>query len=225
MYQSRGHSIVVMRYLAKVDIASSSLADRLNFNCRKEVFVSAATLVLNMDGTPLDIQKYTKAVKKVHKKIAILLEEYEDKRLQSWNDGMNAPAVIKMLHFVRPHTPKSSGARIVPFTRRNVWARDRGLCQYCGKFVTFDNLHWDHVLPKSRGGKSTWYNVCCCCLECNNKKDCKTPEEAGLLRPKLYAPRQQLSPQQFMIMKLKSLGSFPHEKWKDYIYWNIELDQ
>lgn len=182
----------------------------------------STALVLNLDGSPIDIQPISKAIKKVFNEKAIVLEEYENQRLQSWNDAMYAPAVIKLLHFVRP---KVKSARVVPFSRRNIWLRDKGICQYCGRFVTLKDLHWDHVLPRSRGGRSCWENVCCCCLECNNRKDCKTPEEAGLKRPKLYAPRQQLSTQQVMIMKLKSLKNFPHESWKDYIYWNIELDK
>jgi 5-methylcytosine-specific restriction endonuclease McrA len=180
-------------------------------------------LVLNLDSSPLDIQDLPKAFNKVLKKKAVVLEEYTDQNLQSWQDAMYAPAVIRMCYFVKT-TIKDP--RIVPFSRKNVWLRDKGICQYCGEFISLNDLHWDHVLPKVRGGISWWDNLVTCCLRCNNKKGDRTPEEANmkpLHRP--VVPRQRVSGRVAMMMKLKAFKNFPHPKWRDWIYWNVELDK
>ncbi|HET8947455.1 MAG TPA: HNH endonuclease, partial [Candidatus Polarisedimenticolia bacterium] len=68
----------------------------------------------------------------------------------------------------------------VRFTRKNIFYRDRNRCQYCGhRFATRD-LNLDHVVPLSRGGKSTWENVVCCCIPCNSRKGGRTPVEAHM---------------------------------------------
>jgi len=68
----------------------------------------------------------------------------------------------------------------VSLTRQNVYARDGGRCQYCGKNLKRTESTYDHVLPRSRGGKTTWENIVLCCKKCNAKKGDKTPEEAGM---------------------------------------------
>jgi len=180
------------------------------------------TLVLNQAYMPIDIQDWKKAVKKVFKEKAEILDAYTDKKLSDWS-ALNAPAVIRLLHFLNP--PKKT--RFEPFTRKNVWLRDKGLCQYCGKFVPLKDMHWEHVIPKKRGGKTNWQNIACACLKCNQKKADRTPEEAGmkLLRtPK--APVRKLSKEKEMVLRLKSLkNNFPHESWKTYVYFNIPLEE
>lgn len=71
------------------------------------------------------------------------------------------------------------------FSRQQVLKRDRFTCQYCGRKLSGQELNLDHVIPKRYGGKTTWDNVVCCCLQCNRKKGGRTPEEAGmtLIRP------------------------------------------
>lgn len=66
------------------------------------------------------------------------------------------------------------------FSRRNLFARDQNQCQYCGRQLHSKQLSFDHVIPRSRGGKTNWENVVCCCLRCNGKKGDRNPREAGM---------------------------------------------
>jgi 5-methylcytosine-specific restriction endonuclease McrA len=82
------------------------------------------------------------------------------------------PAVIRLLY--------KTAKRFLPaikYSRRNIHARDNYTCQYCG---SERNLSIDHIMPVSRGGKSTWENTVTACQKCNSKKGNKTPEEAGM---------------------------------------------
>ncbi|WP_020406986.1 HNH endonuclease [Hahella ganghwensis] len=78
---------------------------------------------------------------------------------------------------------KSDHARIahsVPFTRQNLFARDRFTCMYCGNKPSERALTIDHIIPTSRGGRHSWMNTCACCFGCNQRKAALTPEEAGM---------------------------------------------
>jgi 5-methylcytosine-specific restriction endonuclease McrA len=68
----------------------------------------------------------------------------------------------------------------VPFSRANIYLRDRYQCQYCGNRFSASELTFDHVTPASQGGRKDWENIVTCCIQCNRKKGGKTPEAAGL---------------------------------------------
>ncbi len=87
---------------------------------------------------------------------------------------LQVPRVIRLVRF--DGVPRS----VVRFNRRNLFARDSHQCQYCGKRFPSSQLSIDHVLPRSRGGRTVWDNVVCCCLRCNAKKGGRTPEEARM---------------------------------------------
>jgi 5-methylcytosine-specific restriction endonuclease McrA len=104
------------------------------------------------------------------------------------------------------------------FTRFNLFLRDRFACQYCR---STDDLTFDHVIPRSRGGRTTWENIVTACAPCNLGKGGRTPREAGM-RP-FDTPRRPTS------HELQDRGRrFPphhlHESWLDYLYWDIELE-
>jgi len=84
------------------------------------------------------------------------------------------PRVIQLLHFDR--VPRSK----VKFTRANIYLRDRYRCQYCGLKGKKSELNIDHLVPRSRGGASTWDNVVVACIPCNRRKGSRLPEEAGM---------------------------------------------
>src|SRR6478752_4355425 len=84
------------------------------------------------------------------------------------------PRVIVLLVFDR--LPKKE----VKFTRHNVFERDQNTCQYCGRVFERKDLNLDHVLPRDRGGPTTWENIVCSCIPCNTKKANRTPFEAGM---------------------------------------------
>jgi len=84
------------------------------------------------------------------------------------------PRIIRLMIYDR--LPQQD----VKFNRRNIFARDRNRCQYCGKRYSTTELSLDHVVPRSRGGSSTWNNIVCCCLRCNVRKGGRTPNEASM---------------------------------------------
>ena len=138
-----------------------------------------------------------------------VLEEYPDYPV---HPDWSAPAVVRLTHWIRPHKAR------VRFSRQNVLARDRYCCQYCGTRTPLRKLTFDHVMPKSRGGKTTWENiVACCAFPCNQTKGARTPEEAGMrLLKKPVRPRWL----PIFNTKLQNVVSVPLE-WRDY--WNAEL--
>ena len=97
------------------------------------------------------------------------------------------------------------------FNRRNLFARDNNTCQYCGKSFSLSQLSFDHVIPKSRGGKTTWENVVCCCLKCNGKKGDSKPAEAGM---KLI--RKPVRPRQNPLLSVK-LDNPKYEIWRTFL--------
>jgi 5-methylcytosine-specific restriction endonuclease McrA len=130
--------------------------------------------------------------------------------------AIRVPRVIQLVHYDRvPH-------RGVRFTRRNVFHRDRGRCQYCGKLFAQRELNLDHVVPLSRGGKSSWTNVVTACIACNSKKGNRLPIEAGM---KLV--RKPVKPAGHPVLRTGWMGPV-HEEWKSFLdvaYWNVELSE
>ena len=101
--------------------------------------------------------------------------------------------------------------RSVRFTRFNIYARDRHRCQYCGCRLLRSELNLDHVVPRSRGGASTWDNVVCSCRRCNRIKGGRTPEEAGMhLRRRPFRPKW--SP--FLV---DEVGRKRYKEWLPYL--------
>ena len=126
------------------------------------------------------------------------------------------PQVIMLLVFDRQ--PRKE----VKFTRHNIFERDKNTCQYCGQVYERSELNLDHVIPRDRGGATSWENIVCSCIGCNTRKANRTPQEAGMRlirkpkRPK-WRPFLQIN-----------VGMPYHESWKHFIdlaYWNVELGE
>lgn len=128
-------------------------------------------VVLTRDYIPLMYCDMRRAVALVYLKKAEIIKE-SGAFLRTVSDRFAVPKVIRLLgKMVRQVVPK------VTYTRKNIHVRDNYTCQYCG---SGQRLTLDHVMPVSRGGKSTWENVVTACYSCNSYKGSKTPEEAGL---------------------------------------------
>ena len=136
--------------------------------------------------------------------------------IQSVSFKIRVPRVIMLLVFDR--LPKKE----VKFTRHNIFERDRDTCQYCGKVFARKDLNLDHIIPRDRGGPTTWENIVCSCIPCNTRKSNRTPAEAGLRlvrkpkRPK-WRPFVQVS------FSLDYNDSWKH--FLDLAYWNVELGE
>jgi 5-methylcytosine-specific restriction endonuclease McrA len=129
---------------------------------------------------------------------------------------LRIPRVIQLVYYERP--PRFR----VRFSRKNIFMRDEYRCQYCGQHFDPKELTLDHIIPTSRGGKNSWENVVCCCVECNKRKGNRTPEERGMRlfrkakRP-LWIPFSRFA---------KKYDSYPiWRTFVDYAYWNVPLDE
>lgn len=113
--------------------------------------------------------------------------------------------------------------REVKFTRRNIYEHYGYKCCYCGKKFPTDMLNLDHVVPRSRGGKTEWKNVVTSCITCNLKKGSSLPHEAGM-KLLIEPNRPSITPglNFFLRSTLKVKSSW--QKFIDNIYWNIELE-
>jgi len=124
------------------------------------------------------------------------------------------PRIIRLLFYDR--LPRNE----VKFNRRNIFARDKNSCQYCGRKRPTSELSLDHVIPKSMGGKSAWENMVCACTECNVKKGGRTPHQAGM---KLVC--KPIKPRRNPLVHVH-LGQPRYKSWQqflDHAYWSVEL--
>ncbi len=180
---------------------------------------SCPTLVLNADFRPLSyfplsIWPWQDAVKATLLGRVNTVAEY-DRVIHSPSLEMALPSVVSLKDYIKP-------ADRPAFTRFNVFLRDKFTCQYSGQRLPAHELTFDHVIPRSRGGRTSWENVVTASGEYNLRKGNRTPEQAGLrLR---HPPRR---PNTWEL--LENGRSFPpnylHESWRDYLYWDTELDQ
>lgn len=131
-------------------------------------------LVLNATYEPLSIISVKRAVILLLKEKAELIEAAEA-YLRSEKFSLPKPLVIRLVYFVKIPYRIS-----LPVSRRTVLARDHYTCQYCNSIPPRQKLTLDHVLPRSRGGKTTWENVITACQKCNGRKGSRTPEEANM---------------------------------------------
>lgn len=124
------------------------------------------------------------------------------------------PRIIRLLGYDR------LPAQIVKLNRRNLFARDRNTCQYCGRSFPTADLSIDHVIPRTMGGGESWENLVCACIRCNARKGGRTPDQA---RMKLV--RRPVMPKRNPLIALR-LGQDKYSSWKsflDHAYWSVEL--
>jgi 5-methylcytosine-specific restriction endonuclease McrA len=172
-------------------------------------------LVLNADFRPLSyyplsLWPWQEVVKAVFQDRVDVVSTY-DKIVRSPSIEVQLPSVVALKQYIEQD-------RSPAFTRFNLFLRDSFACQYCG---SGSDLTFDHIIPRSRGGRTTWENIVTACAPCNLRKGGRTPREAGM-HPGKHAKRPTM-------YELQDLGRrFPphylHESWLDYLYWDIELE-
>ena len=140
-------------------------------------------------------------------------DRYES--IKTFSLEVRVPKIIRLV--VYDKLPKAT----VKFNRKNIFARDKNRCQYCGKKVPTSELSLDHVIPRTQGGTSNWKNIVCACTNCNKHKGGRRPEEAGM---KLIC--KPVKPNHCPLIQLK-LGSNKYNSWKQFLnnaYWSVPLE-
>ncbi len=174
-------------------------------------------LILNADYRPLSyfplsLWSWQDAVRAIFRESVVVVSEYE-RFVRSPNHEIKLPSVLALKEYV-PAAQKPA------FTRFNVFLRDKWQCQYCGDKFRTQELTFDHVIPRSRGGRTTWANIVTACQECNILKGDRIPRECGMYP--FAEPRQPT------IFELQDHGrkfppNFLHKSWGDFLYWDTEL--
>lgn len=178
------------------------------------------TLVLNALYQPVNRVSWQEAFRLVFTGRAEVVQNYEDRVVRSPRQIFPVPSIVRFVHMA-----KTFFGRGVKFNRKNVYLRDKGRCQYCSLRVPLNDFDFEHVVPKARGGQTSWENIVVACTPCNRRKGNRTPEEARMrLRSKPVRPKS-----------LPGIGSgklvwsegMPLN-WKDYLhsvrYWHVALE-
>ena len=173
-------------------------------------------LILNADYRPLSyfplsLWPWQEAIKAVYLKRVNVAAEYEEV-VRSEKLTLPLPSVIVLKNYVVP-------TKTVPFTRATLFLRDEFTCQYCG--YKGKDLTFDHVVPKSRGGKTRWDNVVAACQSCNLRKAAKTTSQAGF---KLKKVPTKPSPEVLLNKGKKFPPNDMHKSWNDFLYFEKDFD-
>jgi len=170
--------------------------------------IDSRVLVLNASFEPINVCTVRRAIVLVLKGVA-RAEEYNNSRFfRSATQHIKVPSVIRLVEYIHiPFERKS-------LSRKNILLRDHNTCQYCQEVFTPQELTLDHVIPKARGGDSTWDNLVACCRRCNNRKGNQTPEESGM--------RLLKRPQPFSISVSRQIMRYigrTDENWRKYLFY------
>jgi len=169
--------------------------------------MQAPVLVLNATFEPINVTAVRRALVLLLKGVA-QAEELNTSEVHSPTRAVPVPSVIRLLSY--RHIPQQSRA----LSRKNILMRDRNTCQFCGRQFPAAELTLDHVVPRSRGGRSSWENLVACCYNCNNNKGDRTPEEAGLRLVRRPRPFTLHTSRQLM-----RLMGHQDEKWRKYLFF------
>ena len=152
------------------------------------------------------------------RELSALRSSFADPGDDDWIRGVGyvlcAPRVIRLV------SCDQGPRQRLRFNRRNVFARDGNQCQYCGKTFPTSELSLDHVVPRSRGGITSWENIVCACVACNVRKGGRTPQEA-----RMQLVRIPVKPRRSPLLSLK-LGNPKYQTWRGFVdsaYWTVDL--
>jgi len=195
--------------------------------------LNTSVLVLNRHYQPVHVTSARRAFSLLYLGVARVIEpDYRTFDFESWaalgvatdddvvrtiGRAIKVPRVIMLQIYDR--LPRSK----VRFSRLNIYVRDQNTCQYCGRRLPRTALNLDHVVPRAQGGRTTWENVVCCCIECNLRKGCRTPPQAGMTL--LHSPERPRWTPGFRAPG----GQVAHREWLPFLglvdasYWNTEL--
>ncbi|MCP4006168.1 MAG: HNH endonuclease [bacterium] len=162
--------------------------------------LEASVLVLNRSYLPIHVTSVRRAFVLLYRGMARAVDaEYDTFDFESWRARTPEPGkavaglvggVIQVPRVILLAAFDRMPRRHVRFSRANIYSRDRNTCQYCIQKLGRADLNLDHVIPRSQGGRTTWENVVCSCLDCNRIKGGRTPRQAGMrLKRRPQRPR------------------------------------
>jgi 5-methylcytosine-specific restriction endonuclease McrA len=173
--------------------------------------MSAAVLFLDHDYRPLRVTSWQRAICDVFVGKVEVIAYSRDRMIQGVDRVHAMPSVVRVLRRFRRDRIR------IKFSRVNIYARDAFVCQYDGRRYPTEELTFDHVVPRSRGGRTCWENIVTCCVACNAAKANRTPEEAGM-RLRTAPKRPHLLPT--VTVRGMDAASIPDE-WRSY--WSGSL--
>lgn len=179
--------------------------------------MNAAVLVLDVGMRPLRVESWQRAICDLFLgKVEVVEWKYQakDRTIQGASGQWPMPSIVRVLSQFKIDRVR------VKFSRLNIYTRDKFTCQFCGRrFLSRDlkELTLDHVMPRSRGGKTTWENTVAACVDCNMRKADRTPAEARM--PLLHVPKK---PAYLPAMSVKMDTRNLPDEWKPY--WTAVLE-
>lgn len=175
---------------------------------------AAAVLVLDVGMRPLRVENWQRAICDLFLgKVEVVEWKYhsKDRTIQSPSGAWPMPSVVRVLSQFKRDRIR------VKFSRLNIYTRDKFTCQFCALRLDSEDLTFDHVIPRSRGGKTTWENIVTACVPCNKKKSDRTPAEAHM-----HLLKQPRKPAYLPAMTVKMDMQRLPEEWKPY--WTATLE-
>ncbi|CAN5921410.1 HNH endonuclease [soil metagenome] len=169
-------------------------------------------LLMTQGYEPIKIISWQRAMTLLMLDKVDVVEEY-DTEIRGTSMILNVPAVVRLRKAFRRF------AKPVKFSRVNIYARDEYRCQYCAVKCSIAQLTYDHVVPRSRGGRTSWENIVSCCYVCNAKKANRTPAEA-----KMVLRSTPVRPTWMPAIQIRVSTKSVPDAWRDYVYWTGEID-
>lgn len=163
-----------------------------------------SALLLNSSFEPLRVITWQRAITMFFLGKVEIIEEY-DHDIRSVSLAIKAPAVVRLLSY----TKRFRGAP--PLSRANIFTRDNFECQYCSTTLRAAEATLDHVIPRSRGGVTSWTNIVTCCTRCNRKKGGRTPTEA-----RMPLKNNPVQPDWLPVITVKLNGNIPLP-WRNFL--------
>lgn len=177
------------------------------------------TLVLSHVYEPVARVPWQRAITLLWEEKVEVIEEYENRTVRSVTLSFKVPSIIRFLKAI------GRRKRAVKFSRENVYSRDGGKCQYCGHKVPRHEATYDHVIPRSQGGPTSWENVVICCTPCNQKKGGRTPKQAGMHLLSTPVKPEKLSGNVHLTFLFhKDIPQSWKQALRDFGYWHGELE-
>lgn len=178
------------------------------------------TLVLNSSFQPVARVTWQRAITLLFLGKVEVVEEYDDKTIRAVSFEIKMPSVIRFFRGLARRKP------IIRFSRQNVYGRDHGQCQYCARKLPRSEATYDHVVPRSQGGRTQWENIVIACVPCNQAKGGRTPEQARMRLLSVPVKPKKLSDSVKLTFTFQKGMPASWSNWlRDMTYWHGSLDE